>query len=522
MNMLPQSAPLVRMADDNEDIDDNWISRARKKFGSLDPSEKKLCENIFKGQRADYRVDSANPESKRLNSPASEAEWGPDRTLRAEVVKWLCETSRFWNPIGGGVIDIRGAMIKGELRLDNLSIDVVLRFLRCCFEGTIFLRNATLRTIDLEGTYVFPTKVDDNSKKGTRCITATEANINGSVRLNDGFCAYGTVNFDNSRVNGNFQCSGSKFVNRDYPAFTARGAHIVGDLSFENRFKPIGDIDLRRIRVDGRLNIDPAVESSKVDGPPNIDHAIESSLPEKQGKLDLRFAQIGTLYHNWPVWPEKGHLFLNGLVYNALGRKDTEPKQIHDAGWLQMQAQNGFSAQPYEQLANVLRTTGDERAAKRVLIAKQDDYRKRGDLRWFGKMWNAILGVTIAHGYEPHRALVWMLCVVILGCGVFGWAKHKGIMKEIVKDIPPENYPSFNAFAYSLDSFLPIVDLKQKGYWLPNTNLPDNAQVPFVGKQVKWGAIVRAYLWLHIILGWLFTSLWVAGFTGLVRSSAKD
>jgi hypothetical protein len=29
---------------------------------------------------------------------------------------------------------------------------------------------------------------------------------------------------------------------------------------------------------------------------------------------------------------------------------------------------------------------------------------------------------------------------------------------------------------------------------------------------------VRIYLWIHIMFGWSLTTLWVAGFSGLVRS----
>jgi len=506
-----------------KDNDVDWTSRARDKF-NLTQSEEKLCEKIFSGQRADYRVDSSNAESKRLNSPGSEADWGPDRSLRAEVVTWLCEISKFWNQVGIGVIEIRGAKIEGELRLDNASINVVLRLLQCCIKGTIYLRNATLRTIDLEGTYLFPTKViDDDSKKRIWCIKATEAAINGSVRLKNGFSAFGMVDFDNSKINGNFQCSDGKFSNNAGPAFSAKGANIIGDLSLDDGFEPNGDIRLRRAKVGGRLTVDPAINSSDANNHYN---------------LDLRFAQIGTLYHKSKVWPTKGHLLLNGLVYNALGRPSNDPNQIHDAGWLQMQPQKSFSEQPYEQLAKVLRSSGDEAAAKKVLIARQDDLRSRGNLGRLQKLWNLFLGVTIRHGYEPQRAFYGMLLFVFVGFVVF-WAadKHHIMSKDVEhEEIADEDYPKLNPLLYSLDAFLPIVDLRQKGYWLPNakkghvlfrlSKVDENIKHSSKGVakrnnargEVTWGGIVRAYLVIHIMCGWILTTLWVAGFTGLVRN----
>jgi hypothetical protein len=41
--------------------------------------------------------------------------------------------------------------------------------------------------------------------------------------------------------------------------------------------------------------------------------------------------------------------------------------------------------------------------------------------------------------------------------------------------------------------------------------------VPATGLRVRWGGLLRVYLWVHTILGWALTTLWLAGFTGLVR-----
>ena len=79
------------------------------------------------------------------------------------------------------------------------------------------------------------------------------------------------------------------------------------------------------------------------------------------------------------------------------------------------------------------------------------------------------------------------------------------------------NYPKFQPFIYSLDTFLPVVDLGQKGYWTPNANSGFEAKFPLIDSKFTWGSALRAYLWVHILLGWFFTTLWVAGLTGLVR-----
>jgi len=78
-----------------------------------------------------------------------------------------------------------------------------------------------------------------------------------------------------------------------------------------------------------------------------------------------------------------------------------------------------------------------------------------------------------------------------------------------------EDYPAFNAVVYSIDVFLPIIDLHQQRYWLPNANR--GHEVPLLICKCKAGALLRWYFWAHIILGWVLSSLWIASVTGLVR-----
>jgi hypothetical protein len=111
-----------------------------------------------------------------------------------------------------------------------------------------------------------------------------------------------------------------------------------------------------------------------------------------------------------------------------------------------------------------------------------------------------------------------MLLFLLVGTACFqvGYWEHlitraKNVAQEFNE---PADYPKFQAFVYSLDALLPIVDLRQKGYWLPNANKGDNV-IPGVG--FRWGGLLRVYFWVHIIFGWILTTLWVAGFTGIIR-----
>jgi hypothetical protein len=61
------------------------------------------------------------------------------------------------------------------------------------------------------------------------------------------------------------------------------------------------------------------------------------------------------------------------------------------------------------------------------------------------------------------------------------------------------------------------VKLKVEEYWIPNANrgplLLRFDSFPLLAV----GGLFRLYLWLHIIAGWILTTLWVGGLTGLIK-----
>src|SRR5208282_4833202 len=110
------------MAENAKDL----VSRAREEFGNLEPSEELLCRAAAKGELADYRVGSAD-----IDDPINANQWPAGRILRARLIRWLCATSKVWNSLGDGKIEILGGKIVGELTLDHLTIDAPLRFYHC-------------------------------------------------------------------------------------------------------------------------------------------------------------------------------------------------------------------------------------------------------------------------------------------------------------------------------------------------------------------------------------------------------
>jgi hypothetical protein len=80
-----------------------------------------------------------------------------------------------------------------------------------------------------------------------------------------------------------------------------------------------------------------------------------------------------------------------------------------------------------------------------------------------------------------------------------------------------QNYPKFNSLTYSLETFLPLVKLQMADYWAPNANLGTKI-IEFKFGILRLGGLLRFWLWIHTILGWVLTSLWVGRLTGLIKT----
>jgi hypothetical protein len=70
---------------------------------------------------------------------------------------------------------------------------------------------------------------------------------------------------------------------------------------------------------------------------------------------------------------------------------------------------------------------------------------------------------------------------------------------------------------YSLDVFLPFVDLHQEHCWWPDEAASGRCIVAGRRFHVD-GRTLRYYLWLQIIAGWLLSAIFIAGVTGLIRN----
>jgi hypothetical protein len=179
----------------------------------------------------------------------------------------------------------------------------------------------------------------------------------------------------------------------------------------------------------------------------------------------------------------------------------------------------GFHRQPYRELANVLRERGDDAGATTVLIAEEDArYSRYGML---GRLWGSFLRYTIGYGPRPLLAVFWSFVVVVTGWIVTAIAKRAGVMRPIWPENTPRSsepdYEDLRPLLYSMDVFLPFVNLHQEQYWWPKTNAMGTVRVQGLRITLR-GSVMRYYLWLQIIAGWLLSAIFIAGITGLLRN----
>jgi hypothetical protein len=197
-------------------------------------------------------------------------------------------------------------------------------------------------------------------------------------------------------------------------------------------------------------------------------------------------------------------------------------------------AERRYITQPYTQLAAVYRAIGQDEQASRVLVARAE---RLGDLSAplsAHGIWYRYVGRLIGYGYEPFRAVKIGAGIVLLGALVFAIGNRRNLMAEtklaehvLSQESEPRmispSYPRFNPLVYSLDVFLPFVDLQQICYWLPGENTagprPSRNCLLHIGPwSLKWSAMLRVYFWFQTLAGWTLCTLLAAAVTGLIKS----
>ncbi|MFF1409358.1 membrane-associated oxidoreductase [Streptomyces sp. NPDC058289] len=483
-------------------------------INDLTPAERRVWDAFPRGEGVDFRED-------RSEEAADGASWGPERTVRAEVLAHLLLRGAI--PLDGQVpgLNVRGARITGKLNLKYADIEHAIRLRACWFERKPLLYGARLRIVSLSDSALpgltASTVTVDIALKLSCCritgpvrlagariagglflrkavigtagpaeegqeaalqfnhadigtdVIAMNLTVHGQTRIN-GATVGGQINFDDARLLA--------------PGATALHAEIlnVGTDLRAMRLEARGRVNLTGSRIPGQLNLAYA----RLINPGGVALRASSCVagevwlrncPTIQGGVNLRRSQFDLLHITPETWPP-AQIRIAGLAYRALSPHVPAEQRLP----VLEREESGYVPHAYEQLATAYRTAGDEAAARTVLLAKLRRHRRT--LPRAARVWGLLQDATVGYGFRPLRAAGWLLALLITGTVAYGLHPPR--------ELKQGEAPDFNPVFYTIDLMLPIIGFGQEAPFAPD----------------GW------YQWLSyllIVTGWVLATTTAAG-----------
>ncbi len=301
-------------------------------------------------------------------------------------------------------------------------------------------------SLNLDGTFRPP--------KPTVALTTDGIKVDGSVTVRKGFDATGEVRLTNGRVSGQVVVQGGTFHPRvGTTALTVDGLEVEGSLTIEPDFRANGVVSMVGLHVGGQLTLAGAyvnefglaVDAERL----QVDREFRWSPERVDGRVSLIAAHVG-------AWRIEDAALAHPLILHGFRYGDVRPGPTKATAQRLVELigkSEPYSAQPYACLAEVLRASGNDGEARRVLVASSKARHawsgRRGLANW---VWGRVMLHTVGYGYLPVCALAWLV-----GCEVAGTV--------MVATLYPQHFektagaPPFHAYLYSLDQLLPLVDL---------------------------------------------------------------
>ncbi|MER5216540.1 membrane-associated oxidoreductase [Streptomyces sp. NPDC002838] len=452
-------------------------------INELTPAEAQVWRAFPRGETVDFRT--AEDED-----TAAGTDWGPERTLRASVLRALLVSA----PQEDGEIAalrVMGARITGALDLTHAVVDAPVRLTHCHFTDPPDLYGIQLRRLSLRGS-VLPA-LDLGSARVDGVMQLSDCRVRGRIQLSGAqisgalfldraeltgqddsqpvlklnqalieddlrateLRAHGEIRLNGATVNGSVDLRGAHLTHPGQVALDAQTLTVNGDFSLRNTHVR-GWIGLRGACVTGRFDLSYARLSNPGDAALRATSCsigelwLRKGLPP-DGFLNLRRAQIDVLFLEPEMVPDR--MLLNSLVYTSLTPHEPAERRLP---MLECDG-DGYVPHAYEQLTAAYRRIGDDDAARLVQLAKQR--RRRGTLPWYGRVWGHVQDATVGYGFRPLRACGWLLSLLAVGSVVYG-LHHPPPLKA-------SEAPHFNPVFYTLDLLLPVISFGQEGAFAP-------------------------------------------------------
>ncbi len=279
----------------------------------------------------------------------------------------------------------------------------------------------------------------------------------------------GPAQFINTKIGGEFIAKKANFLNSDSMT-TFSAMEVQGIATFDNAIFN-GPVDFLGTIIKGEL------------------HTNESIFYK-----NVRFNKMSVDIPIFRCLTIKGSYCLNGMIFQSIDVGDEEGKCEKVLSFLNKAE---YSADVYARLEDFYKLNGYQETANKVFITFKRRERWDGNLPFLMRMWSDIKYYLIGYGRRIEQSIYISIFFIILGSFI--------LRKEIMtKSRSQEKVLYFNCFWYSVDLFLPFIDLKMEKNWIPNPDLP-----------CIW--LLRLYMCLHIISGWFLIPIGLAAFTGIIE-----
>jgi hypothetical protein len=417
-----------------------------------------------------------------------------------------CGGSTFQNPAKAGIpgsgvaFNADGAKVGGHVYLNSLLAEGEVRLFGAEIGGSLDCNS---------GNFQNPANAQTPDSVA---LTIEGATVGSSVFLNNNFSADGTVRLFGAEIGRSLDCSSGKFqnpANANVPgsgvALDARGVSTGGSIFLTKEFSAAGTVNFANARITSSLKFEKAT----------FDY------------LDLTDALAGSILDDEESWPRKENLSLDGFVYGRIsdGPLDASKRLT----WVKRQS--SFRRQPYRQLATILGNSGDDLGTRQVMSKMQREaWEQRG---WLFRPISVLLRFTIGYGYFPLRAVWLILALVVIGSSIYWVAYNTGSIVPTQKEsyaffethcYPSNEYERFHAVPYSLENSFPLVKLGVQDKWAtaPEARVPACSSTDVTSpalRVISEPRFLRWFRWTQICLGWVLTTLFVGGVTGILRKS---
>jgi hypothetical protein len=450
--------------------------------------------------------------------PTSVVSFARTKYLRADFLFWLLDHELIKQLLRRKNVIVRGVSVAGPYFPEHRALPLEFHFVNCRFEHC-----------HLDGLQAISLSFMGCRFAGLSC---NGVSLQTDLFLSD--CALPGLNVERASIRGDFH-----ILQVDALHLMGRRASVGGTLSLATRPESVGPVvvHLENASIDAlscsgpgfqflslkqaEIATDLSISVTFVEGHTGMNGAsleqmdVQGTLswlaqPSHDTRLDLSHTKVRVLRDTRGSLVSYPLLEIAGLMYEDIELVEKfdggtslvrgSAALLHRWSWLATQAPWRFSFQPYAQFAALLERQGHTADSVQTLIRGVEDQRSRTRTAWTSKLWTLVSRLTVGHGYRPQRSLAWITAFVVLGVVVFGKAKAEGLL---VPERPPE-VTTFSAIAYSIDTFLPIIDLRQEKYWIASG----------VGLR---GTLVQVYSWVHAACGWALSTLAVAAFSGILK-----